>query len=340
MRLIYIGYNALFAIILFFVNGQLGKLQYGISEPLFEYGKFTFESSCSNNFSGNFFQKIVNPTVYLAIISAGTQYFLTADYLESLWLLIPLFWLCRLIYMIWRNVFIFLNIKYEVIAFILSILLGEGIFFCIILPLLHQNENIWISPAALRDALWYAILVYIFKTMWDIMRQSFSGQNLYPDRRRREIVMQRYDRFSSKYGDYIRESVFDASKDILSSHVQEQIIFLIYAIMIYEDYNRPKIMRIAEWVLKATLFRCRTMSLGIMQVQTKQLIFDKGSIALAIPRIIEPFLSDQNSPIYTAISRYNSSCEYEIEVNAIYNILTEQIPCDQEAPTNNDSYRI
>lgn len=340
LRIIYIGYNALFSLILFFLNGQLGKLQYGISEPLFEYGKFTFESSCKHNFSGNFFQKIVNPTVYLAVIAASTQYFLTVDYVESLWLLIPMFWLYRLMYMIWRNVFIFLNLKYEAIAFILSLLLGEGTFFYILLPLLHKEETIWISVTALRDALWYAILAYIFKTLWDIMRKSFEGQNLYPDTRRREIVMNRYDRFSNKYGDYIRESVFNASNGILSSDVQEQVIFLVYAIMIYEDYNRPITMRIVEWLVKATIFRCRTMSLGIMQVRTNQLVFDKKSIGLAIPRIIDPFLTAENSPICVAISQYNAGDEYKIEVNAIYNILTEVIPCEREAPTNNDIYKI
>lgn len=110
--------------------------------------------------------------------------------------------------------------------------------------------------------------------------------------------------------------------------------------MIYEDYNRPKTMRIIEWILKATVFRCCTMSLGIMQVQTKQLICDKESIDLAIPKIIESFLTDESSPIYVAISRYNSGYEYEMEVNAIYNILTEEIPFEREAPTSNDSYRI
>lgn len=130
--------------------------------------------------------------------------------------------------MILKNVFVFLNLKYEAIAFILSILLGEGTFFLIILPLLHQNESIWISAAALRDALWYAIFAYVFKTSWDIMRQSFDGQNLYPNIRRQEIVMKRYDKFSNKYGNYIRESVHNMSNDILSSDVQEKVIFLIY----------------------------------------------------------------------------------------------------------------
>lgn len=325
MRPAYIGCNALLAVILFFINGQLGKLQYGISEPLFEYGKFTFESSCPHSFSGNFFQKIVNPTVYLAAISAVAQYFLPAgyaDFAESLWLLIPMFWLCRLIYMIWRNVFVFLNLKYEALALLLSMLLGEGTFFRIILPLLRQGENLWISAAALRDALWYAVLAYVFKTSWDIMRRSFSDQNLYPDARRREIVMNRYRKFSNKYGVYIRESVLAASHGGLPPNVQEQVVSLIYAIMIYEDYNRPKIMRVAEWVLKATIFRCRTMSLGIMQVQTRRLIRDQESIGLAIPKIIAPFLANQNPPIHTAVSQYNCSQEYETEVNAIYDILT------------------
>lgn len=107
MRPIIIGYNVLLALVLFLLNGQLGKLQHGISEPLFEYGKFSFMPTSEQSFAGNFFQKIVNPAVFLAVAAALTQHYLTSDYVESLWLLIPAFWLCRLIYIIVQNFLFF-----------------------------------------------------------------------------------------------------------------------------------------------------------------------------------------------------------------------------------------
>lgn len=335
MILRYVIFNAISALGLFLLNGQLGKLQYGISEPLFEYGRFTFESSDEQSFSGNFFQKIVNPAVYLAAIAASVQYFLPAPYIESLWLLIPLFWAFRLLYMIWRNVFIFLNLKYEIFAFIFSLLLGEGVLFCIILPVFHQDESIWISPTALRDALWYAILAYIAKTLWEIMRKAFCDENLYPNERQRNIVINRYNKFSKKYGDYIQETVSQASGDTLAPELQEQVILLAYAIMIYEDYCRPYIMRIAECIVKIAFLRHRPMSLGIMQVRTDKLICDNESIELAIPIIINPFLADADVSLYTAIFQYNPSHEYVTEVSAIYDMLTETVSLKQSTFASN-----
>ncbi len=336
MRPISIGYNVLLALALFLLNGQLGKLQHGISEPLFEYGKFSFMPTSEQSFAGNFFQKIINPAVFLAVAAALTQHYLTSDYVESLWLLIPVFWLCRLIYMIGRNVFVFLNLKYEMIAFVLSLALGEGVFFCIIKPLLIEGEQIWISSAALRDALWYAILVYLAKTAWEIMKKSFGEENIYPYERRSKIVMKRYDKFSMKYSNDVLASLSNHPQDSMTVETREQIIRVIYAIMIYEDYNRPFGVRLAEWTMKATFFRWRTMSLGIMQVRTDRLISSRESIKLSVPPIINSFLTSQNDPIYDSIFQHNPNRNYVEETRAIYDILSEEIPTDQDAPIGND----
>ena len=67
MKASYIMLNILFAFGLFFLNALLGRIQYGLSGKLFQYGKFTFADAEQQNFSGNFFQKIVNPAVYLPV---------------------------------------------------------------------------------------------------------------------------------------------------------------------------------------------------------------------------------------------------------------------------------
>ena len=61
MRIEYIFFNLAVASILFCFNGWLGKLQYGMEELSFEYGRISFFDSISQNFSGNFFQKILRP---------------------------------------------------------------------------------------------------------------------------------------------------------------------------------------------------------------------------------------------------------------------------------------
>lgn len=341
MRLEYVIFNMIAAAGLFFLNGILGKLQYGLSGKLFEYGKFTFEGTADqSNFSGNFFQKIVNPTVYLAVVAAIAQHLLADEFIGSMWLLIPIFWMYRLLFMIVKNVFVFLNLKYEAIALALSLLLGEIVFFRIIKPLLAQNESIWIPATELRDALWFAILTYLAKVTWEIMKQSFSHDNLYPDSKRCELIWKRYDKFNQKYGNFIVDQISRRHIDRLSMGEQNRLASLLYAIMIYEDYNRPFLIRLAEYVLKATIFRQRAMTLGIMQFKVFHIITDEESISYAIDFISLPFLRNAFEPESAAIAMYNGDSDYGTEVWAIYNILMSRFSDVEATVADNESCRI
>lgn len=325
---------------LFFLNGQLGKLQYGLSGKLFEYGKFTFNPADYSSFSGNFFQKIVNPAVYLAAVAAIAQHFSPVGLIESMWLLIPIFWVYRLLFMIVKNIFLFLNLKYEAIALVLSHLLGETVFFGIIKPLLAQNESIWIPATELRDALWFAVLAYLAKVIWEIMKQSFSSDNLYPESKRRELIWKRYDKFRLRYGDFIAEQIPHRYADRLNADEQNRLGCLVYAIMIYEDYNRPCLLRMAEFVSKATLFRHSAMTLGIMQFNAYHMITDEESIGYAIDFISQPFLRGTQYPESAAISMYNRGSDYCTEVTAIYETLMSRFSAAEPTAVDNKSYQI
>ena len=88
--------------------------------------------------------------------------------------------------------------------------------------------------------------------------------------------------------------------------------------MIYEDHNRPFIIRYFEYLIKI-LFYDRKFTLGIMQVQTKRLISDKKSIELAIQRLNKSFSrSETHKKLYATISEYNPSDDYYREVISIY----------------------
>lgn len=312
--------NIVLAGILFFMNGFIGKLQYNMGWNLFPYGKFAFESEEESNFTGNFFLKIVNPTIFLYIIAWIGQRLGQDVFVAALWMFVPIYWLWRLGYIALKNLFVFLNLKYEGIACIVSLALGEGVFFIIIKPLLNQNESLWISTTELRDGLWFAIIIYIATSIWNIMKKAFSGDVLYPASRRWNMVQKRYDVFERRYGKYILDEL---SRRIPDDELREQkakISYVLYAIMIYEDYNRPKIVRIIEYVIKV-FSPHKKMTLGIMQVGSYTLISDKTSIKLALNRIIPEFFEEDDYPEQNAISNYNDGEEYYAEVLSIYSML-------------------
>lgn len=310
---------------LFGLNAWLGHVQYGMPGNPFEYGKFSFESVQEESFAGNFFLKAINPAIYLSIVAAVMQGRLPDHYIEALWMLVPAFWALRFLYMVGKNRIIFLNTKYELSACLVSLLLGEGVFWLIIRPLLAEGERIWIPTTGIRDATWFGIIAYLAKTVWDILKRNFQGANLYPSEKRTAIINKRYEQFSLKYGPLIRSEI--KRKDIISRERKGRLICVVYAIMIYEDYNRPALIRLFEYAAKLIQPR-RTMTLGIMQVASSKLLSDKKSIKMTIEKIARPFTQEEEDPVYTAISGYNGGEDYYPEVRAIYDELAQLLEYD------------
>ena len=339
MKVEFILLNLVLAVILFFLNAWLGKLQHGIDELSFEYGSISFFDTDSQNFSGNFFQKIVNPAVFLAAAASVMQGVCPRDMMESLWLMIPMFWGIRLLYISLKNRLRILNLKWEALACLLSLALGEGVFFGLLQMLVRQGEPVWISPTALRDAVWFAILAYLARGAWMVAKKLYAGKNLYPQAALESYVMKRYDAFSEKYGTYIAEQVAERYGDKLSKDDQERFIRTIYAIMIYEDYNRPCLTRALERIMKATIFRRRRMTLGVMQAKTNKLISDQESIGIAMEDLSGPFLSGEPDPELRAAEAYNAGENYGREVRGIYDMLDRRLPSDRDAP-DDEAYRI
>lgn len=124
--------------------------------------------------------------------------------------------------------------------------------------------------------------------------------------------MKKYKCFKQKY-DYI----------ITTDNVN--IRYLVYAIMIFENYNRPWIVRKFEYI---KLFLFRNATLGIMQVNSKKYISDEESIKKGVV-IIEnshkklPKNIKKDKKIEKILYEYNCSNKYVNEVKYIYEILQQ-----------------
>lgn len=314
--------NLLLAFVLYLLNGWLGNIQQD-HRDLFKYGKFTFESNTDISFSGNFFQKIVNPAVYLAIACTILQHFSLESVALDLWLLVPFYWLFRIAFYLIKNLFSFVNWKYELYAFSLSILLSEGTLFFLIRPLIESNESIFIDATEFRNAFWFALIAYLAKLFWDISKHHFEGENIFPDSKRRNIISTRYQRFIRRFGMYIDDAI--ATQCTFNSKADEEHFkCLFYAIMIYEDYCRPFMVRCLEYIIRYLHIK-REMSLGIMQYKTTKIISDNQSIDLAIDKIYSYYAKENNrfSAVCSAIEAYNQGADYSLEVHAIYYNLIE-----------------
>lgn len=314
-----LGLNFFLAFLLFLLNGLLGKLQYHFRGNLFDYGRFSFDKASTENFAGNYFQKIVNPTVFLALLCALFQGAGYPSLCRCLWPLIPFYHLLCLLFAAVKNRLSLLPWPAEILSALLSLALGEAVLFTLILPLIRGGKRVFIPLEEFRNAVWFAILAYLGKTLWDIGKSFFTADRLYPPHRRQNSIAKKYDKFVRKYGGDITKQV-NALYPEAEGH-KEHFLCLFYAVMIYEDYNRPCFFRLLEQALKR-ICPAREMSLGIMQVKTRIPITDRESISLAVAKLLTAYLAPSQGPsVFSALADYNPGLCYSDQVLGIYETL-------------------
>lgn len=315
------------AIVLFVLNGVLGRIQYILRGNLFEYGEFCFSNSQIESFSGNFFLKIINPTIYMSICCAVFQNIGKQAFCHSSWMIPLFYWGLRVAFILLRQSYDIINWKVELIAFIISMAFAMGVLMWIVFPLLDMGESIFIPPTALRDALWYAIVAYVVLTVWKVGKLSLVSDRLFPPTKIEQIVLRRYNHLQKRFGDVVQQNVEKYYPK--GADGKEEFACLVYATMIYEDYNRPFVARRIEIIKKKVLElfgNYKMMTLGIMQVQTCSIISDKVSIEFAVRKLLRPYLDNLGADeVGCAIDDYNNSTQYKLEVRGIYYILYELV---------------
>ncbi len=318
------------SILLFLINYFVGRILSHTEAGLFPYSSFSFTDR-DDNFSSNFFLKIVNPTIFLAFVTGIIQQMnlISPDSLLILWWIIPGYWICRLIYLIIMNHLIVINKRYELYSCIASNILGYVVLRYFILKLINLGESVFIPLTELRDAIWYAIFAYCCVAIWKILKSSFFNRhNIYTNSNRDAILMKKYSNFKLKYNSYISDYISTTQLSKLEPNKQDEFILLLYSIMIYEDFNRPPVVRKIEIILKR-IFPSKISTIGIMQVRTTHIISDESSIRIAIDLLGNVYYKYLSVPeeirIQYCINEYNSGAKYYNEVNAIYNRLKEMM---------------
>lgn len=179
------------------------------------------------------------------------------------------------------------------------------------------KANVLPDFTTLSNELWFIILIFVFQVT-NNMRFSQDGTV----KRKDKYLKSRYKFFRKIYGDQIKE--------ITQNEILETIV---YAIIIYEDFNRPKIIRRIE-NLKFRLTK-KTYTLGVMQVKSEKLITDIESIKLGTKKIVTAYkkyidrINEANetfnewSAINDNINDYNGGTSYYSEIKNLSSTIKE-----------------
>lgn len=300
------------AIILFFTVNLLGQH----SPSSLGYYQLTTFLETEEAPAFNFVIRVLTPAVYLILLST-LFYSVGLDKLTvSIYLVSVYYVLFRTFFNILINRSILINWKKH-LFYSLSIV---GLCYFIYVKFIRTKANILPDFSNMSNELWIIIIIFLYNFINNIQPSDKSAQ-----KRKEKYIDSQFERINAKYGQII-----------ISEIAVHRLRHLAFAIIIYEDFNRPKLFRIIER-LKFLLTK-KPHTLGIMQVMTNKNINDKESVKLGINKLNGDFnnlkleyLSDQEMPgtnewkddLYQKklVEKYNPSIAYSFEVIELANEL-------------------
>lgn len=285
-------------IFLFFILNWIGKHSYSIG-----YISMSVFARKEDAPAFNFMLRILTPIVYL-IITSAILYGLHLDYLVNDFYLVSVYYLSfRLLFNLITGRGLLLNWKQQFLYWVLIIALS----FFTYSKILIQKDNILPDFETLANELWMIIIVFLYQIFNKIDIPS-NGTI----KRKERYLNKMFNYFSSEYGEIIN---LKTDKDSYKG--------LIYAVLILENFNRPKAARIIEYI-KFYLTK-KPLTLGVMQYYTSIYISDKRSVELGAEKIIkecdkilakykegyeEPYSGDYRLK-YDMAGIYNSGWQYQ-----------------------------
>ncbi|WP_324068951.1 MAG: hypothetical protein RSE15_00020 [Flavobacterium sp.] len=289
-------------VILFFLINWIGKQSYSIG-----YMAISIFVKAEEAPALNFLIRVLTPIVYLIIISS-ILYSLNLDkFVNNIYLV-------NIYYIIFRLFINLITIRGKLLDWYRQTLYWSVIIiisYFVYEKIISVKENILPDFTTIANELWIIIIIFIFQLTNNI-RFSQNGTV----KRKENYLKSRYLHFNRLYGDLI--------KDITKNEALEAVT---YAILIYEDFNRPKVIRIIENLRHR--FTDKSHTLGVMQVKTDKQINDEESVILGTKKIVNSYRkyimenTVEGEDIYewsvinSIISDYNVGTEYLFEVNEL-----------------------
>lgn len=247
---------------LFFLINWIGKHSYSIG-----YMEISIFTKAEEAPALNFLIRVLSPIVYIIIVSTILYNFGLEKYVSNIYLVNIYYILFRLFFNLITYRGLLLNWNKQALYWTTIVIIS----FFVYQKLIKEKRNILPDFTTVANELWIIILIFIFQVINNL---HSSNQAIL---KRKDIYLRsRYSYFNKRYGQLI--------KSILKNEILESMV---YAIIIYEDFNRPLIARKIE-NLKFRITRT-PHTLGIMQVRSEKIISDLESIRLGTGKVLEAY---------------------------------------------------
>lgn len=274
-----------------------------------EYANFTFRADRHGVMTTNILMNIFVPNVAMIFVFVWASHAKRDFITHYIVLYLVFYYLYRmvLICLILRRRELY-SVRYELPIALVGIGIGELInqYF------LKTQEVLLITPSELREELWFAIILIMYEFCKKIMDTRFKQDNVLKVEQLDKYIVNKFKIFYKRYS-----NCFETTSE------NNYMCIFVYAVMIFEDFNRGPEKRLVER-LKHKVTGSGT--LGIMQVESEKIISDKESVRRAYSIISEFWGEEKNRKlerheVYNYAVSYNPDEDYANSIEFIYSTL-------------------
>ena len=242
--------------------GLIGWISYVVVGILF----FIYLTFVQNKYSITKIEKLVLSLILMVLVS-GFYRSLSFNYTENIFLVFVFLLVVDVLYSSYFAEKDFFdknekNVSYYIVLIILAFFINN--------EFINKVNQIFLTGEDLRIVLWLLaiIFVYVFCQKKNVFNKvSVNNNSKYMSK---ETILINYAKLKYKYGDTYSSN----NKDVNN---------LVYAIMVFENNRRGKILRDFDYLI----FKLNggKRKLGIMQIESNKLVTDKESIELVYKKI-------------------------------------------------------
>jgi hypothetical protein len=266
--------------------------------------------------------RVLGPIVFVTL-SAALLYWLGLDrHVVSIWMVTTYYCLGRLFYIVLFDRLRLVNWPREALIWIATI----GGSWVIYDPLISAREHLLPEIKDLKNQFWILIIMFLYATFNNVRLRN--GRTV---ERKRNYLVHAYSTSREEHGKVIAK--------LTQEPLPESIA---YAVLMYEQFNRP------QWIrrIERMLFPFGSRSLGPMQVTTTTRLSDADSVDIGVQRLMQLYseaLADGNTKaaakglsfdavknsthrqfvIYRVASGYNKDDDYLSGVQEMHHALID-----------------
>ncbi len=264
------------AALLFIIQNWIGSRSYSKG-----YIRFSLLDDKNEALSLNFVLKVFGPIVYLIIVVAIFQYLNNTEITNNIINVVYYYLGIRILFIFLYERALIVNWA-RIIFHYASIVLVSIIIY---MNFIDSVETLLPDFSEIKNEIWILILLFLYQIGNGVDEKQISNPLYEPEQaflpelknRKKKYIIKKHKKLQSEYEQIISEI----------SNNNNSFNLIIYAILIFENFNRPRIVRWVErvWVRISN----NNVTQGIMQVSSNKEISDKKSVINGTKNLYENY---------------------------------------------------